>query len=416
MKKNNAKFVLLMLKKVEDGSLSPHHAAIKLGCTRQYIYKLLKRLKLEGDAFLIHKNIGKERSWKTPKVLENKIIELYQNKYIGFNFRHFLEKLNEVEAINITYKPLYRILSEAGIPSPKAHRKNKKDNLHPLRPRRESFGELLQIDASIHRWFGEAFSKATLHGAIDDATGTVIGLYFDYEETLNGYFHMLRDILTLYGIPEAFYSDNRTIFEFRKISEKYQTIDRDVQVQFKRVCQQLGIDLITTSVSQAKGRVERLWGTLQSRLIAELMLNNITTIDAANKFLPAFTKDFNRRFALPIDYENSLFVEPPTPKEIDYYLSIEFHRIIDNGSSFSFKNVRYQLVDEDGVIVTLPPKTKIRVFQTYKQKIVAFVDENFYETVPAPFIYKPIPKTKKPGRPSWKPGPDHPWRRTIKKF
>lgn len=107
-----------------------------------------------------------------------------------------------------------------------------------------AFRELLQIDASIHNWFGPDLPKATLHGAIDDATGTVMGLWFEKEETLKGYYEMMWQVLNKYGIPEAFYGDNRTIFEFRKLSERSQTIDRDVHVNFKRMCQQLGIELI----------------------------------------------------------------------------------------------------------------------------------------------------------------------------
>lgn len=106
----------------------------------------------------------------------------------------------------------------------------------------------------------KAFIPLVLKGAVDDASGMVMGLYFDEQETLRGYYEMMWQILTKYGIPEALYGDNRTICEFRKLSEKGQTIDRDVHIQFKRMCMQLGIELITTSVSQAKGRIERLWG------------------------------------------------------------------------------------------------------------------------------------------------------------
>jgi len=206
---------------------------------------------------------GKTTEWKIPEELSKRIIFLYNEKYQGFNFSHFLEKLNGVELIEISYGTLYRILSEAGIRSPKHQKHKKKENIHPNRPRRECFGELLQTDASLHGWFAESLPKATLHDSIDDATGTVMGLFFDKEETLWGYFNMLRQILFKYGIPEAFYSDNRTIFEFRKLSEKNQGIDRDVHTQFKRCCSQLGIDLITTSTPQAKGLLcQQVWKTV----------------------------------------------------------------------------------------------------------------------------------------------------------
>lgn len=413
MKGTSSKYAVQIIKKAIRGELTTRQAAAKLNCTRQYVNKLKLKYGKAGKEAFVHGNKGKEKRWKLSDEIKEKIIQLYREKYIGFNFKHFLEKLNEVEQIKVTYRPLYRILEEANIPSPKRHKKRRKNNLHPSRSRRENYGELVQIDASWHRWFGEAFPKATMHGAIDDSTSSVLALWFEKEETLHGYYMILQQILLKHGIPETFYGDNRSIFEFRKLSEKGQTIDRDIHIQFKRCCQHLGIELITTSVSQAKGRIERLWGTLQSRLIAELMLNNINSIPEANAFLPSFIKDHNARFALSPDLEKSKFVEAPSPKEIDFYLSVKYERKIDHGSTFKFKNNRYQLVDDNGEIVKIPPKEIIDVYESFSNVILAkyqfkIFDVNITE-VP---INEPI-FTKKPGRPKWKPGKNHPWRNYV---
>lgn len=410
MKNLNTKYVESVIKKAIEGKISSRDAATKLGISRQYVNRLKKAYGICGAKAFEHGNKGKGRKWKTDESKESAIIELYSGKYSGFNFAHFLEKLNETEGISITYRPLYRILSSAGFISPKKHRARKERAKHPSRPRKESFGELLQIDASIHNWFGPNVPKATLHGAIDDATGTVMGLYFDKEETLKGYYEMSRQILTKYGIPAAFYGDNRTIFEYRKLSEKDKTIDHDVNIQFKRMCQMLGIELITTSVSQAKGRVERLWETLQSRLISELRIRGITTIQEANGFLPEFMADFNRRFALAADMENSLFAESPTPKEIDFYLSTQYQRVSDNGSAISFFGKKLQLIDDWGDIALIPPKTTIDVYVSLSGKTVAIYDGKLWNVIE---IEKRQVERKKKGRPSWKPGPNHPWRRMI---
>ena len=266
----NESYVESIVRKAIAGRLTTGQAAAKLGVTKQYVNRLKKAYAEKGAAAFRHGNSGRSRPWKTDAETEARIVGLYKGKYAGFNFRHFLEKLNEEEGIAVAYDTLHRILTSAGFKSPKKHRTRKEKAEHPSRPRREHFGELLQIDASLHAWFGNDAPKATLHGAIDDATGTVMGLFFDGEETLKGYYEMAWQVLTKYGIPEAFYGDNRTIFEYRRLSERDQTPDRDVRTNFKRMCQQLGIELITTSVSQAKGRIERLWGTLQSRLISEL--------------------------------------------------------------------------------------------------------------------------------------------------
>ena len=245
MNKLNNAYVEAVIKKASKGKLTTGQAASKLGISKQYVNKLKKRYEAEGVKAFEHGNTGKSRGWKTSPEVESKIVELYKGKYTGFNFRHFREKLEEGENIHLSYEAIHRILVDAGFQSPKHHRKKNKESLHPARPRRSCFGELLQIDASVHPWFGEERPKATLHGAVDDASGMVMGLYFDEQETLRGYYEMMWQILTKYGIPEALYGDNRTIFEFRKLSEKGQTIDRDVHIQFKRMCMQLGIELIT---------------------------------------------------------------------------------------------------------------------------------------------------------------------------
>ena len=408
----NPAYVESIIRKAKEGKLSTGQAAAKLGISKQYVNKLKRSYSAKGASAFRHGNEGKDRPWKTDPVTEGRIAELYGGKYAGFNFSHFLEKLNEEEGIRISYEPLRRILTSAGFMSPKRHRSKKEKAKHPSRPRRQCFGELLQIDASIHNWFGDSLPKATLHGAIDDATGTVMGLFFDGEETLRGYYEMMWQILNKHGIPEAFYGDNRTIFEFRKLSEKSQTIDRDVHINFKRMCRQLGIELITTSVSQAKGRIERLWGTLQSRLISELRLRGVTTIEAANSYLPEFMADYNRRFAVKPDMESSVFAPAPSPKEIDFYLSTEFQRTADNGSSFGFEGRRHQLVDEDGTVARIPPKTVIDIYVTRSGKRVAVFDGKLWALAEVEKRHQE-PKPKPVGRPKFIPGPNHPWRKFV---
>ena len=408
----NDAYVASMLKRVIKGYLGKKEALVKLGCTPQYLSKLINRYKSGGTEALKHKNKGRSPKNRSAFEKEAKITSLYKHKYNGFNFTHFIDMLEENEGIKVSYCTVYRIMANEGIKSPKRQKAPHKENAHPSRPRRASFGELVQIDGSIHHWFGKENEKATLHAAIDDATGWILGSYFTKEETLFGYFSMLRQILVKYGLPQSLYGDNRTIFEFRKLSEAGKTIDRDVHIQFKRCCQQLGIELITTSVSQAKGRVERLFNTLQSRLVSELRLNKITNIDAANDFLTSFSRRFNAKFGLKPDYETSQFVPSPTEKEIDYYLSTEYERTADNGSTFSFEKQKLQLVDQDGVTVFVPSKTRISLYKTFSGILVGVYQDTFYETFNAKEI-RMDGSQKKMGRPKWSPSPQHPWKRFI---
>ena len=409
-------YVESVIRAFAKGRMTARQAAAKLGITRQYANRLRKAYAEEGPPCLRHGNSGRTSPLRTDPETEGRIVSLYKGKYEGFNFRHFAEKLREDEGIEMSYGAIYRMLRSAGIKSPKRHKARKEKAKHPSRPRREGFGELLQIDASIHRWLGEDAPKATLHGAIDDATGTVMGLYFDREETLRGYYEMAWAVLTKYGIPEAFYGDRRTIFEYRRLSERDKAIERDTHAQFRRMCEQLGIELITTSVSQAKGRIERLWGTLQSRLVSELRARGIKTIEEANAFLPEFTSDYNKRFASEPDMEKSLFAPSPAERDIDFYLSVQYRRVADNGSSIGFKGRRLQLVDGKGNVARIPPKAAIDVYVTRKGKEVAVFDGEVWglrEIEERP-VEEPKPKPK--GRPKYIPGPNHPWRQYAVKI
>lgn len=179
------------------------------------------------------------------------------------------------------------------------------EDTHSRRPRCAFFGELEQMDASPYLWFGSEMTS--LHIAVDDAIGTLVGAWFDKEETLNGYYHVLHQILTDYSIPYKFFTDRRTVFTYNKKNSP--SSDEDTYTQFAYACKQLGIELESSSVPQAKGRVERMFQTLQSRLPVEMRLAGITTIHEANEFLNSYIKEFNTKFALPLDGITSVFEE-----------------------------------------------------------------------------------------------------------
>ena len=169
------------------------------------------------------------------------------------------------------------------------------EDSHPRQEKPKYFGEIIEQDGSIHLWFGD--KKCCLHLAVDKATNTIVGAWFDKQETLNGYYHVFYQILTNYGIPYKFVTDNRTVFNYMSLNPDKRTSDKDVLTQFGYACKQLGTSIETTSVSQAKGLIERDNGTFQGRLVQKLRLNNITTIDEANKYLiEVFVPKFNSKF------------------------------------------------------------------------------------------------------------------------
>lgn len=251
------------------------------------------------------------------------------------------------------------------------------EDSHPRGEKPKNFGELIEMDGSSHLWFGNR--KACLHLAVDKATNHIVGAYFDWQETLNGYYDVFNQILVNYGIPFRFRTDNRTVFNYNRLNEDKRTSDKDVLTQFGYACKQFGTDLDTTSVSQAKGLVERDNGTFQGRLINELRLNNITTIEAANEYLiNVFVPKFNRKFALDYTKFESVFEASPSQEKINYTLAVLTPRKIDNGNAIKYKNQYYQPY-ENGELKCFKPKTGCLVIKALNGELLVTVDEKIYE-------------------------------------
>lgn len=251
------------------------------------------------------------------------------------------------------------------------------EDSHPRGEKPKYFGEIIEMDGSIHLWFGTI--KVCLHLAVDKATNTIVGGYFDYQETLNGYYHVLYQILVNYGIPFSFTTDNRTVFNYMSLNRDKRTAEKDVLTQFGYACKQLGIDLKTTSVSQAKGLIERDNGTFQGRLVNELKLNGITTIDKANDYLiNVFIPKFNKKFAMDYKKFDSVFEESPSLDKINYTLAVLSPRKIDNGNSIKYKRKYYQPYFNNELKCFLP-KTEVLVIQAFNNDLLVTIDDCVYE-------------------------------------
>jgi len=379
-------------------------AALKLEVTVRHINRLIKIYKEKGKQGFVHGNRSRQPSSAKDASFSNKIIQLYKDKYQGCNFAHFVYLLSKCENIHVSYSYIYKTLMKHGITSPKIHRKTKRklskeklinktkvideheldlmnnheialEDSHPRRERCKYYGELLQIDASNHVWFGE--KKSHLHLSIDDATGSLCSGWFTPQETLLGYYHVLKQILENIGIPYGFLADNRTIFNYE--SSKDKSPQKDVLTQFGYACKNLGIQLDTTSVCQKKGRIERVFGTLQSRLVQELRINNIDTIEKANHYLiNTFIPDFNTHFALPINKYQSVFETSPNYEQINYTLAVLSIRKIDNGNSIRFNNTYYQPY-QDNKLICFKPRTVCLIISAFNNELLVSIDDNIYE-------------------------------------
>lgn len=276
---------LIVLNRVLEGQCTVIEAAQFLGVSERHTFRLLPAYRKEGAAALIHGNRGRQPAHTTKEETRRKVIELAQGVYKGFNHSHFTEKLAEPEGILLPRSTVRRILMAGGLRSPRKRRPPKH------RSRRERFpreGMLLQIDGSHHDWLEGRGPYLTLIAAIDDATGTVPYALFREHEDAHGYFLLLREIIKSKGVPLSLYSDRHSIF----IKEEKESIEEQLEgkaqpTQFGRAIDELGIWIIHARSPQAKGRIERLWGTFQDRLVSEMRLSLASTIAEANKVLPA---------------------------------------------------------------------------------------------------------------------------------
>ena len=397
-----------VIKEVVEHGLSKERASLKLDLTIRQINRLIKIYKEKGKSGFVHGNRSKKPAKCIDKTISDTIILLYRNKYQGFNFKHFQEYLESDENIKVSYTCLYTTLMNLGITSPKVRKSTKRrlakerlekekklknkteeeievivnhevalEDSHPRGEKPKYFGELTEMDGSIHLWFCE--KTACLHLAADKTTNTIVGAYFDWQETLNGYYNVYRQILLNYGIPYKFKTDNRTVFNYLSLNKNKRSSDKDVLTQFGYSCKQLGTALETTSVSQAKGLIERDNGTFQDRLVNELKLNNITTIDEANDYLiNVFVPKFNAKFALDYKKFKSVYETSPSEEKINYTLAVLSPRKIDNGNAIKFKNQYYQPY-EDGKLKCFKPKTECLVIKAFDGQLLVTVDDKVYE-------------------------------------
>lgn len=378
---------------VIDKKMTNSEAADSLGLSVRQIIRLKKGVMNEGPSFLIHKNKGRKPIHAFSDDFIDIIVSLKKSaKYSNANFLHFKELLFDHENISISYNALYTILTNAGFKSPKKHRKSK---IHHRRKRRPKEGQLIQMDASPFNWFGDD-RNFDLHGAIDDATGKIVGLYLAKNECLQGYFETVRQMINNHGIPVSLYTDRHTIFrspKADKLSIDDQLAGKSVpETQFSRAMHELGTTIIPARSPQAKGRVERLWNTLQSRLPVEFKIAGIKTIEQANKFLISYIPKFNAKFAVtPFDTINA-FRAVPSDLLVDNILCVKEERILDNGLVFSFYNRNFKVVPKSND-TPIYPKSKIKVLLSPRFGVRVQYGKNVYEVIP--FI-KPG-KQNKPG-------------------
>ena len=436
----NEEFKYKIIKKLVETNGNKKRAAIQLNRSIRQVDRMIAGYKAKGKEFFIHGNRGRKPAHALTDEEKNEIEQLYQNKYFDCTYTAFAEFLAERENINISIDEVRVLLRDRYIFSPRTHKSTRKrirkqlaleqkvaktkseqaiiqekivavEDAHPRQPRCQYFGEELQMDACIHLWFGD--KKTALHAVLDDATGNVLGLYFDEQETLNGYYNITYQFLTKYGIPYKIKTDKRTVFEYKKKASSL--VEEDTFTQYAYACKQLGIQIETSSIPEFKPRIERLFQTLQQRLPQELRLAQINTIQEANQFLTKFIDRYNKKFALCINNSKSVFEKQPERPKINLILAILTSRVVDKGHAIKFKNKYYRFTNQHGYPIYFNKGTKCMVIQSFDNQMYATVDNSVFSLEEIPEVqsksenFDEIEEIKE--RKVYIPRMIHPWKR-----
>jgi len=288
---------LKIIQRVFRGELTMVQAAVVLGISERQSYRIKARVKTGGAKGVVHGNRGRPCKRKIKDKTVKRILELARGKYKDFNDHHLTEKLESEEKIELSREKVRRILRAHGIASPKKRRGIKHRS---RRERRAAEGMMVQVDGSPHNWLEGRGPRLCLIGAIDDATGKVVGAFFQQAESSWAYFTLFSSIFRQHGLPQSIYSDRHSVFwTDREPTVDEQLVNKRPTTEVGRGLEQLGVTLILAGSPQAKGRIERLWGTFQDRLVSELRLAGAKTPPQAQAVLDRYLPVHNRRFSKP---------------------------------------------------------------------------------------------------------------------
>jgi len=422
---------LRMVIDYETGEVRAQRAAELLGISKRQFRRLVAAYRQGGIAALAHGNRGSVPANRISELVRQEILRLAKETYRDYNDCHFTEELAEQpEPIVVSRSTLRRIRRAAGQGSP---RKRRAPGYRSRRERYAQAGMLLQTDGSRHDWLEGRGPWLTLVGMIDDANNEIPGACFREEEDAAGYFLVLQQVCLYKGLPQAVYADQHTIFQ----SPSQPTVEQELygelpRTQFGRLVDELGIQLIAARSPQAKGRIERLWGTLQDRLVKELRKAGACDLETANRVLAAYLPKFNARFQVEAAEPGSAYV--PWPQECDPldYFCFKYTRTVTNDNTVPFNKHRLQI--PPGPQRKSYAKARVELRHSLDGSLaICYQGQTLVTFQPAepgpPHVGKfqprslPIPVTpggpvpakptpKAPRKPTI-PAPDHPWRRPL---
>jgi transposase len=332
---------LHVIRKVLEGIIKQVKAAEILSLSTRHIRRVIKRVKEKGDRGIIHESRGRSSNRKIADKIKDKAIHLYRTRYKDFGPTLASEKLWEREAIKISDETLRRWLLEAG--EWKKVRKRRKHR--QWRERKHSLGEMVQMDGSHHKWFEERGPECVLMGYMDDATGRVFGRFYDYEGTIPA-MDSFRRYIKKHGLPLKVYLDKHAAYKSKaKATIQEELSQVEPLSQFERALKELGVEVIHAHSPQAKGRIERLFRTLQDRLVKEMRLRGMKTVEEANRFLETYLPLYNRRFSVCPKAQGNLHRPLTQGIVLDKILCVRTERFLRKDFTVLHNQKLYQVED-----------------------------------------------------------------------
>ena len=393
---------LHVIQKVLEGVIKQVEAAEMLALSSRQVRRIVKRVKAEGDRGIIHKSRGRPSNRKIADQIRDEVINLYQLQYKDFGPTLASEKLLEREGIRISDETLRRWLTETG-----DWKKSRKKGKHRhWRERKAHCGEMVQLDGSHHRWFEGRGPGCVLMGYIDDATGKVFARFYDYEGTIPA-MDSFKRYSKQYGLPMSVYLDKHSTYKSTAKPSIQDELDGvEPLSQFERALKELGVEVIHAHSPQAKGRIERLFGTLQDRVVKEMRLRGIKTLEEGNRFLAEYLPLYNRRFSVCPKEKGNFHRPLPKGLDLDTILCVRTERVLRNDFTVAHNKKLYQIEDTiKASRVVVQNRINGSMIITYKGRPLRFKQ---ISARPVRENRDPVVvRKKKP----YIPPADHPWRR-----
>jgi len=399
---------------VIDNRMSQKEAAEKISISSRHLRRLVKKILVGGDAAIAHGNRGRHSNRRYSDEFKDRVINIVRKKYNDFGPTLASEKLEKLDQIKISRETLRNWMIQEAIWIPR--RKRKSDNDHSWRKRKDCFGEMVQTDGSVGNWFENRGPRAVMLAYIDDATGMPFARFYPAEDS-RAAMDSFRKYIEIYGIPKSLYFDRHSIYKTtRQPNLDEELKGKSPETQFEKVLNILLVDPIFAYSPQAKGRIERLFGTFKDRLVKEMRLAGVCGIDEGNKFLKTYLPEYAQRFGVKPESPENLHREIPVNMDLDWVFAFREKRVVTKDFTIRWRN-RFFLLRKQSIAIK---KQRVTVLENLNNDIRIWFSGrylDFSEITEDVLLTKRKEKKEENlmenigPKKKWKPASDHPWRK-----